>query len=354
VPADDELERQARQVLPPDVYAYYAAGSGDGWTVRTQERAWDEVELRPRVLRDVSAPSTETDVLGARLSTPVLVAPTATQLLANPRGELAAAEGTREAGTLYVLSMRSSLRLEEVAAVAGPFWQQVYVLRDRAVSDEVARRAAAAGARALVVTVDTPYVALKPSGFPAAMPATGLVEALDRRDRSDERLQQAADLAASDLERLAAVSGLPVVAKGVLTAAAARDCVAAGASAVVVSTHGGRQLDGVVPTPRALPEVAEAVGAQVEVYADGGVRTGRHVLKALALGARAVLLGRPVLWALATGGSDGVRDLLVGLTGQVRESLALAGCASCAAAGRDLVSHRPPDATAPGPSSSTT
>jgi 4-hydroxymandelate oxidase len=182
-------------------------------------------------------------------------------------------------------------------------------------------------------------VALRATGFPAEMPATGLVEALDHRDRSDGRLQQAPDVTARDLERLAAVSGLPIVAKGVLTAAAARDCVAAGASAVVVSTHGGRQLDGVVPTPRALPEVADAVGDRVEVYADGGIRTGRHVLAALALGARAVLLGRPVLWGLAAGGSDGVREVLVGLTEQVRESLALAGCVSCADAGRDLVSR---------------
>jgi 4-hydroxymandelate oxidase len=215
------------------------------------------------------------------------------------------------------------------------------VLRDRGVSDEVARRASAAGARALVLTVDTPYVARKPFAFPASYPATGLVEDLDGRDVTDGRLQQAADVTAGDIARLAAVSGLPVVAKGVLTRTAAERCLDAGAAAVIVSTHGGRQLDGVVPTPRALPEVVDAVGDRCEVYADGGVRTGVHVLKALGLGARAVLVGRPVLWALAAGGTACVQELLADLTAQAAEALALAGCASCDDVDRDLVRARP-------------
>jgi 4-hydroxymandelate oxidase len=335
-----ELERRAREVLPADVYAYYAGGAGDQRTLAVQEAAWDDVELRPRVLRDVSAPSAATRVLGTPVASPVLVAPVAAVRMVHADGEQGVARAARDAGSLYVLSMRGSTRLETVAAEAGPFWQQIYVLRDRGVGDEVARRAAAAGARALVLTVDTPYVARKPFGFPASLPPTGLVEALDQRDVTDPRLQQAADLAPADIERLAAVSGLPVVAKGVLTAAAARACVDAGAVAVVVSTHGGRQLDGVVPTPRALPEVVEEVGGEVEVYADGGVRTAAHVVKALALGARAVLVGRPVVWALATGGCPGVAALLERLGEDVTEALALAGCASCADVGPDMVRLR--------------
>ena len=334
------LVERAQAVLPEDVFAYFAAGAGAEITLARQEQAWDEVLLRPRVLRDVSATSTATQVLGHPVASPVLVAPTAAHKLAHPEGEVAVARAARAAGSLLVLSMRSSSPVEDVAAAAGPFWQQLYVLQDRGVTDEIGRRAAAAGALALVVTVDTPRVARKRVGFPAALPSTGIIEALDHRDVADPRLTQAEDVGPRDLERLAEASGLPIVAKGVLTAEAARDCVAAGASAVVVSTHGGRQLDGVVPTPLALPEVAEAVGDRVEVYVDGGVRTGSHVLKALALGARAVLVGRPVIWALATGGSDGVRSLLDEMASEVDEALALAGCPSCTDVGPDLVRRR--------------
>lgn len=330
------LRRRAQELLPDDVYGYFAAGSGAEVTLAREARAWDDVLLQPRVLRDVSDTSVATQVLGHPLASPVLVAPTAVQCLAHPSGEVGVAVAARDAGGLVVLSMRSSTPVEEVGAV-GPFWQQLYVLQDRGVTDEVVQRATAAGALALVVTVDTPQVARKRVGVPSLLPPRGLVPALDQRVVTDERLQQARDVGPRDLERLAETSGLPVVVKGVLSAQAARDCVSAGASAVVVSTHGGRQLDGVVPTPMALPAVAEAVGDEVEVYVDGGVRTGSHVIKALALGARAVLVGRPVLWALAIDGSGGVRALLDELTAEVQEALVLAGCRSCADVGPDLV-----------------
>ncbi|WP_404388743.1 alpha-hydroxy acid oxidase [Humibacillus xanthopallidus] len=332
----EALRRRAQELLADDVFAYYAAGAGAEVTLAREARAWDDVLLQPRVLRDVSRTTTVTQVLGHPLAAPVLVAPTAAQRLAHPSGEVGVALAARGTGALMVLSMRSSTPVEEVGAV-GPFWQQLYVLRDRGITDEVARRAAAAGALALVVTVDTPQVASKRAGAPAVLPPLGIVPALDQRDVDDPRLRQAPDVGPHDLERLAELSGLPVVAKGVLSAQAARDCVAAGAAAVVVSTHGGRQLDGVVPSPVALPQVVEAVGARVEVYVDGGVRTGSHVLTALALGARAVLVGRPVLWALAAGGSHGVSALLAELTEEVREALVLAGCRSCADVGPDLV-----------------
>ena len=333
------LRQQAQELLPDDVFDYFAAGAGAEVTLSREARAWDEVMLQPRVLRNVSETTVTTSLLGRSVSSPVIVAPMASQRLAHTSGEVGTAIAARDAGALMVLSMRSSTRVEDVGEV-GPFWQQLYVLKDRSVTDEVVERATAAGALALVVTVDTPLVASKRAGLPATLPPDGLVSALDRRDVTDERLQQARDVGPRDLERIAERSGLPVVAKGVLSARAARDCVAAGASAVIVSTHGGRQLDGVVPTPVALPDVVEAVGGEVEVYVDGGVRTGSHVLAALALGARAVLVGRPVLWALATGGSDGVRQLLDDLTAQVREALALAGCRSCADVGPDLVHGR--------------
>jgi 4-hydroxymandelate oxidase len=339
--AYDDLEARARSVLPPDVFGYLSGGSGDGRTLAEQERAWADVRLRPRVLRDVSVVDTSVSVLGHRLGSPVLVAPSAAHALCDPDGEVATARGARDAGSLLVLSMRASSRLEDVAA-SGAFWQQIYVLRDRGISDDVARRAAYAGATALVLTVDTPVVARKIAGFPSSMPRTGIVAALDDRDPRDERYQQAPDVLPVDIERLASVSGLPVVVKGILRGDEAARAVDSGAAGVLVSTHGGRQLDGVVTVPYALPEVVDAVGDRAEVYADGGVRTGADVLRALALGARAALVGRPVLWALATAGADGVRDLLLELTADTREALALAGCTSCSDVGRDLVHLRAP------------
>jgi 4-hydroxymandelate oxidase len=334
------LEDAASRVLPPEVFAYYATGSGDGVTVAEEEASWGRLRFRPRVLRDVSQLTTSTTVLGASVAAPVMVAPTATQALAHPDGEVATARGAKAMGCLMVLSMRSSRRLEDVASAAGSWWQQVYVLRDRGISDEVVRRAAAAGAAALVLTVDTPYVARKVSGRLPVLPATGLIEALDSREPDDPRLWQAADVGVADIARLADASGLPVVVKGVLRGDEAVRCLDAGVAGVVVSSHGGRQLDGVIPVPQALAEVVGAIDGRCEVYVDGGVRSGRDVLRALAVGARAALLGRPVLWALAAGGSDGVRAMLDEVIADLRESLALAGCQGCDDVGPDLVCFR--------------
>ncbi len=330
-------QERARAVLPDEVYRYYAAGSGAQRTLAHQEQAWDDLHLRPRLLRDVSSVTTSVTVLGTELRTPVLVAPAALHGLAHADGEVATAAGTRDAGSLLVLSMRASRTVEDVAAAAGPWWQQMYVLGDRGVSDEVARRAAAAGASALVVTVDVPFVAHKPTGPLPPLPPEAIVEALAGRDPADPRYQQAPDLGPADIARLKALTGLPVVAKGVLRGDEALRCIDAGADAVIVSTHGGRQLDGVLPSPVALPEVVDAVGDRAEVYVDGGIRTGTHVLRALALGARAVLVGRPVLWGLAVDGADGVREVLDELSDSTREAFGLAGVRGPDDVGPDLV-----------------
>ncbi|UQX89022.1 alpha-hydroxy-acid oxidizing protein [Jatrophihabitans telluris] len=336
-PRSVSLVDRARESLPAEVFAYYAAGAGAQQTLAEQEQAWREIGLRPRVLQDVSLVSTEVSLLGDTVASPILIAPTALHGLAHPDGELATARGARKAGCRYVVSMRASRRLSSIAEESGPFWQQVYVLNDRGISDEVARRAAQVGATALVVTVDTPIVARKPAEIPALAWATGLLDVLDGRDPADPRLQQARDLGPPDLRRLHEVSGLPVVAKGVLRGDQALKCRDAGAAAVVVSTHGGRQLDGTITVPAALAEVVRTVGGEVEVYADGGVRTGGDVVRALALGARAVLIGRPVLWALAVGGAAGVHEYLRDFTADLSETLALAGCRSAADVGADLV-----------------
>lgn len=316
-----DQHRRAVAALPAEVWDYGDGGSGEEVTLAEAETAWSRVRLRPRVLRDVSTVETGLDLLGTRLSTPVLVGPTALHGLVHAEGERATAAGARRAGTLTVVSSRASVPPHEVGA--DPWWLQVYVLRDRGRTVEAVGRAVDAGARALVLTGDTPYVGVKRRGPGPA--AAGHADG-DRQDPS---------IGLSAIGWLREVSGLPVLVKGVLRADDARDCVAAGASGLVVSNHGGRQLDRALPTAVALPEVAAAV--DVPVLVDGGLRSGLDVLCALALGARAVLLGRPVLWALAADGADGVAACVRGLTDDLAAAMALAGAGRLGDVTRDLV-----------------
>jgi 4-hydroxymandelate oxidase len=326
------LEREARGRLPAEVYDYYAGGSGRGRTLRANERSWRRSWLAPRVLRDVRRVDTSAELLGARLRTPIAVAPTACHCLAHPDGELATAAGTARAGALLVLSIRSSRRIEDVAkvvaAAGGTWWLQVYVMQDRALTADLVMRAAAAGARALVLTGDTPVV-----GRQVPLPVRDedyLINVGPRASAAD--VTQSPGVTFADIGWLREISGgLPVVVKGVLRPDDARACAAAGAAAVVVSNHGGRQLDGAITAARALPGVVTALGETgLPAYADGGIRAGEDALAALALGATAVLLGRPVLWALTCGGADGVAELLSGLTDSLAHAMALAGAASVA------------------------
>jgi 4-hydroxymandelate oxidase len=344
-----EREQAARAALPPDVYAYFSTGSGLEETLGANERAWRDVGLRPRVLRDVSHVDPSTTVLGTPVASPVLVAPTAYHRLAHPDGEVATAKGTAEADTLFVLSTRATATLEEVSAVAGPWWFQVYVLRDRDLTATIVRTAAAAGARALVLTADSPYVGTKArtAGIPSRGSAPCVVP--DLTTRRDEGARHSPAVTFDDIRWLHELSsGLPIVVKGVLRGDDARACVDAGAAAVWVSNHGARQLDGAIPTAVALPEVRAAVGEGCEVYVDGGIRTGRDVVRALALGATAAFVGRPVVWGLATGGADGVRELLTSLQAEVAEALALCGCVSVAEVDASLAATPLPGVGMPG------
>lgn len=334
--AAEALHERARAILPQSVLAYYDSGADDGVSVAEATEAWRSWRFRPRALQDVSNVSTATTVLGAPISLPVLVAPSAAHRLAHPEGEVATARGVARAGSLLVLSTRSTTRMSTVAALGVRWWMQVYVLRDRGLSDEIARRAASYGAGALVLTGDTPVVGPKPGVAVPDLPPERLLPELEERD-DDDLLVQASDVTVDDIDRLRAVSGLPVLVKGVLRADDATSCLDAGAAGIIVSNHGGRQLDGAVATAWALPEVVEACAGRGEVLVDGGLRTARDVLAAVALGARAVLLGRPVLWALAAGGADGVAALLRDMSGDLATRLALAGCTGPSDAGPDLL-----------------
>jgi 4-hydroxymandelate oxidase len=314
--------------------------------------AWVRIRLRPHVLRDVSRVRTATTVLGAEASLPVLVAPLAYQRLAHPDGEAATAAGTAAAGTVMVVSTMATVSLEDVAAAAPDAvrWFQLYVHRDRQYTAELVTRAAGAGYQALVLTVDTPVLGHRPqeAGFrqpPLANRArpgqpVPVPEGMGTEAYATTHFDPTLTLRV--LDWLAERSSLPIVVKGVLRGDDAAACVDAGAAAVVVSNHGGRQLDTALAGAEALPEVVAAVGGRAEVYVDGGVRRGTDVVKALALGARAVMVGRPVLWGLATGGAGGVRAVLDRLRAELVRAMALCGAPTVADLTADLVGSSPP------------
>ncbi|RZS87395.1 4-hydroxymandelate oxidase [Motilibacter rhizosphaerae] len=338
-------EAQAELALPRSTYDYYAGGSGEEITLESNLAGWRGYRLRPRVLRDVAEVDTSTEVLGTRLAAPVVVAPSALHGLAHPDGEVATAAGTADSGSLLCLSTRSSVPLEEVAAAGSgaDWWFQVYVMRDRELTEGLVRRAAAHGAKALVLTGDTPYVGLKKrttEGLSVgSLHLANLAQHVAGGVVDQRATEQDPGIGLDVIGWLHEVSGLPVVVKGVLRGDDARDCVSAGAGGVLVSNHGGRQLDRAVPTALALPEVVEAVGAEVPVLVDGGVRTGVDALVALGLGASAVLLGRPVLWALAAAGRAGVTQCLDAVRADLAHVMALAGARSVAELPEGLVTR---------------
>jgi len=343
----EELRKVATDRLPSPVSEYFNQGSADGISAASAVAAWDRIRFRPRILRDVSTVSTQTTVLGHQLATPVCVAPTALHRAAHTDGEVATARGTAAAGSLMALSTNAGMTFEQIGATGATWWLQCYVLRDRGLTRAMTQRARAAGASAVVLTADTPVVGRKHNAGLSVwdtVPAEFHKANWDHADVPDEALDYADDLTPETIGWLRQVSGLPVVVKGVLRADDARIAVAAGAAAVQVSNHGGRQLDQAVATADALPEIAAAAaGSGAEVYVDGGIRSGEHVLAAIALGARAVFVGRPVLWALAAGGESGeggcagVAALLGGLTAELRHAMTLAGARTVSEITDDLV-----------------
>ncbi|MFY0408997.1 alpha-hydroxy acid oxidase [Solicola sp. PLA-1-18] len=325
-----DYEALAAAVLEPGALGYYAGGAGDELTLADNEASWARWALRPRVLRDVSSIDTSVELLGRTHEHPVLVAPMAYQRHAHPDGELAMARAAAATGTTMVLSSQTTTPPAEVAAaVDAPRWFQVYVFTDRSVTDDLVAQAVAGGYEAMVLTVDFPVGGWRErdrrTGFtvdrPVALnPGGGPTSTADLFAAHDPTLTW------DDVERLAADSGLPVLVKGVLHPEDARLAVGAGAAGVIVSNHGGRQLDTVLSGSDALGPVVEAVDGAVPVLVDGGIRRGWDVVKAIARGADAVLLGRPALWALAVDGEAGATHALRLLRAELENALALVGC----------------------------
>jgi 4-hydroxymandelate oxidase len=346
-----EYEAAARDVLSPMAFGFVAGGSGDEVTLHGNRAAFDRWRLLPRVLRGLREVSTVTSVLGQDITLSVLIAPSSLHRLCHDEGERATARAAKAAGTIYTLSTPASITIEEVAPEAGPWWFQLYVYRDRELTRDLVIRAAAAGASALVVTVDMPRLGRREAdernrfALPAGVTMVNIqVPASRPHEEADVGSGWVAAapvvepaLTWNDLEWLASLSPLPVLLKGILHPADAVRAIEYGIRAILVSNHGGRQLDSAVAALDALPAVVEAVAGRVEVLVDGGVRRGTDVLKALALGARAVLIGRPIHWGLAVGGEAGVRHVLDLLRAELALDLMLCGVASPAEVNRSLI-----------------
>lgn len=330
-----DFEREAERRLDPGALGYFVGGAGDEATLRDNVAAFARRRLRPRVLVDVGGVTTETTVLGRSVSMPLLVAPTAFQRLAHPDGELATARAAAQAGTIMCQSTLSSIRPAEVAAAVpgARLWFQLYWSTDRGFTGDLVGEVVESGFEAIVLTVDFPRAGRRERDLRAAFAPPDDLPA-PNVPRPPEREAFHVDLGAivdatltwRDLEWLRGRSPLPLVVKGILTAEDALLAVEHGADAIVVSNHGGRQLDGVSATLDALPEVVGAAGDRAEVLLDGGIRRGGDVLKALGLGARATLAGRAVVWGLAVGGQEGVERVLGLLREEIALALTLLGC----------------------------
>ena len=343
----------AEAKLSKMAFDYYASGADDEVTLSENREAYERIKLKYRVLVDVHERNLSTRVLGRRVTLPVLIAPTAFQRLADPEGEVATARAAGSTGTIMVLSTLSNSSIEEtVEAATGPVWFQLYVYKDRGATVDLVQRAEAAGCEALVLTVDAPVWGRRerdirnrfqlPDGLSVKnLTAAGLEDLPAEAHGSGlaAYIESVIDpsLTWRDLEWLRSVTKLPVLVKGIVRADDAIRAAECGAAAVVVSNHGGRQLDTAPATIDALPEVAEAVEGRIEVLVDGGIRRGTDVIKALALGARAVLVGRPVLWGLAVAGEEGVVRVLEILRREFDVAMSLCGCSSVERIQRDLV-----------------
>lgn len=343
----DALEAEAKARMSPGAFAFVQGGADDEITAAENVAAWRALRLRPRVLRDISAIDTATTVLGTRVETPIMVAPSGRHKLFHAEGERATARGATAAGAVYIMATTASVPIEEVAAERGdpPQWFQLYLVPDRAWQEALLDRLAAARFGAVVFTVDQPVYGWSPHAARVPVEPSPDVRHVNMPGAPIARVGYDPNLQGkvlfpstyADLERLARRSTLPIIVKGVLRGDEAARCVEAGAKAVIVSNHGGRHLDTAVTSCAALPEVVDAVGGKADVYVDGGIRRGTDILKALALGARAVLVGRPVLWGLGARGADGVRDVLDHLRSELVRAMALSSVAKLDEATPDLI-----------------
>lgn len=346
----NEFEAVAREILPRNAYDYYAGGSDDEITLAENRDAFARRSLKYRVLVDVAERDLSTRLLDGILPHPIILAPTALHKMAHPDGEVATARGAEAAGALQCVSTISTVPLEQVmeAAPQSPKWFQLYVYSDRAVTESLVKRAYAAGYRAIVLTVDLPVLGRRERDFrnvftiPDGITLANFAAPPPRPEGGSALASWASDLSThsltwKDIDWLRSLSPLPIILKGIVRADDAIRAADSGIEAIWVSNHGGRQLDTSVATIDALEEIAEATEGRVPLIMDGGVRRGTDVLKAIALGASAVAIGRPQLWGLAAGGAAGVERAVDLLREELSVAMALAGCPSLSDITPDLI-----------------
>ena len=329
-----DLEAEAREKIDATFYDYIAGGAEDEGTLAENETSWSRWRLRPKVLRDVRTIDTSTTLLGETVSSPVAIAPMAMQHKASEAGPVATARAAAKAKALFCMGLFGAGSAGDVAAVAKgtPQWLQVYVMADRERSVEAIARSAEQGYKAVVITVD---VARQGNRRRDARNRWSFQQSDGQVEDPNELFDHA--LTFSDIAWFVERSPIPIVVKGVMRGDDARACIDSGASGVVVSNHGGRQLDGAEATSDALPDVVDAVAGRGEVYVDGGIRRGQHVVKALALGAQAVFVGRPFMWGLVVADQKGVEGVLHGFQDEVERAMALCGVRSIGEIDRSLV-----------------
>jgi 4-hydroxymandelate oxidase len=347
-----ECETQACACLDKMVFEYYAGGANDNLTLADNRAAFERLRLRPRMLVEFESRQMNTTILGDVMPAPLLIAPMAFMAMAHPDGEIAAARASAARGIRMITSTMSNYSLEEIAAATEtPKWFQLYVYQDRDASAQMVIDAEAAGYQALVLTIDTPIIGQREADvrnrfhLPNGLVAKNLAKAQIKHMRPTEAgsaltvysAAQRSNLTWKDITWLRELTKMPVLVKGVLRDDDAKRAIDYGAAGIVVSNHGGRQLDGAVATMDALPEIVEAVNGAVDILVDGGVRRGTDILKAIALGAKGVLLGRPVLWGLALGGEAGVVEVLDMLLSEFDLAMALCGCNSIDEITPDLI-----------------
>ena len=361
-----ELERRAAEALEPGPRGFVWGGAGTGDTMRANLEAFRRWRIVPRMLRDVSERDLRTTVLGTQMPAPVLLAPVGVQTILHPDGELATARAAAEVGLPVVASTAAAHSMEEVAQAAGdaPRWYQLYWPKEDEITKSLVGRAERAGYQVLVVTLDSVLLGWRPTdlshGYLPFLEGTGIAQFVtDPVFRSDLERSPEEDLQATvgrwaqvinkvvtwdDLAFLRSLTSLPIVLKGILHPEDARLASEHGMDGVIVSNHGGRQVDGAIAALDALPSIVDAVGSDMSVLFDSGIRSGADVAKALALGADAVLLGRPYLWGLALDGQPGVETVLRMLLAELDLTLALSGCATPAELDRSALSRVPPPA----------
>jgi 4-hydroxymandelate oxidase len=343
----DALEQDARRRMPPASWVFCDTGADDEITAKDNVTAWRRLKLRPRVLRDIVEVDASVSLLGSRVNTPIMVAPTGRHHLFHAEGERATARGTAAAGALFVMSTSGSTLVEDVAKERGtaPQWFQLYMQPDRDATGALLDRCVKAGFRALVLTVDQPAPGWSPRAYRTPVIASPEVRSVNMVGQPIARTAYDPERKGvvmfptnfGDLAWLVKRAGMPVVVKGVLRGDDARRCVDCGVKGIMVSNHGGRHLDTTVTTAEVIAEIADAVGRSAEVYVDGGIRRGTDIVKALALGARAVLVGRPPLWGLSVNGAAGVQAVMEHLHDEMLRAMRLCGAASLKALTPDLV-----------------